>query len=382
MIVNILESNLPEFEKKLGTIKNKCEKHGFEFHYEIVGEEFVHKFNEEAGLSFFVKYIKVDVDGKVLFNNWNVVAKIDHLPVRNIIYTFGDFIPEDKWYHAKSFCEHCHTLRNRNTTYLLRHKNGAIKQVGSSCLKEFTGGLDASVLAQVFSYLEDDDETFKDSAVLGRHSNDIYVPLWKVICASSKAIKDYGFVPSGNEKPTKERLYHYLNNDFAKEEVSYCERIISWGKNNSADSDYMQNVKSICSSEYVSPKYYGIVASIPYVYEKEMERTKRKEAEAIKNNASGWKYKPNDKFQILVTATLVSSWYNDYNQMVNLWKFVDEDMCQYIWKTSSCVYVDNNYETPLKSDMKIVIQGTVKENTTYNGIKQTKVVRCKVFSNK
>lgn len=44
-------------------------------------------------------------------------------------------------------CDHCGTHRRRTTTYLVRGADGALKQVGKSCLREFLGTDTATLLA-------------------------------------------------------------------------------------------------------------------------------------------------------------------------------------------------------------------------------------------
>jgi hypothetical protein len=46
------------------------------------------------------------------------------------------------WRSAKPRCEHCGVHRRRRVTYLLRHRSGDLVQVGSGCVRAFTGAED------------------------------------------------------------------------------------------------------------------------------------------------------------------------------------------------------------------------------------------------
>lgn len=57
-------------------------------------------------------------------------------------------------------CQHCKTARHRNQTYLIRHDNGGIKQVGRNCLIELAHGESLAQIefqALIFERLADED---------------------------------------------------------------------------------------------------------------------------------------------------------------------------------------------------------------------------------
>lgn len=82
-----------------------------------------------------------------------------------------------------------------------------------------------------------------------------------------------------------------------------------------------------------------------------------------------------DKLTVDVIYKHTASWENGYggywNQGVtNLHTFEDLEGNVYIWKTGN--YIEADYGT------KFTLQGTVKEHSEYNGIKQTVMTRCKI----
>ena len=83
---------------------------------------------------------------------WNVLAAIEHNycdgQYFNVIHSRQD-APEP-WYSIAPNCAHCNSDRPRKKTFMLQDDTGQVKQVGSTCLKDFT----RAPLA-MFGYAED-----------------------------------------------------------------------------------------------------------------------------------------------------------------------------------------------------------------------------------
>jgi hypothetical protein len=80
---------------------------------------------------------------------WEVVGRLDHRdggPGR--IGFAGRGLDRAAWSGARPWCEHCRLLRRRTVTYLVRRKGGEIRQIGSSCLRDYTGHDLARVVRQ------------------------------------------------------------------------------------------------------------------------------------------------------------------------------------------------------------------------------------------
>jgi hypothetical protein len=75
-------------------------------------------------------------------SSWTLIATLRHRPGRPTIVKLAEpneRINTEAWSRSEGWCEHCRTRRARRTTYLLRHADGRLAQVGSGCLAEFTG---------------------------------------------------------------------------------------------------------------------------------------------------------------------------------------------------------------------------------------------------
>ena len=100
---------------------------------------------------------KVYVDGIYVIKGWQFVGTIEFTELGNIIRladsSFEGKIPV-KYLHTPKICEHCGKIRNRKDTYLIYNvDSGEFKQVGSTCLLDYTKGLDADECASIMACL-------------------------------------------------------------------------------------------------------------------------------------------------------------------------------------------------------------------------------------
>ena len=143
MKYSIYEGNMERLEKKLKRIENKCKKYGnADFKFEVIGEKY-QTIKDDNGNEETIKRIIVDVDGIAKVNDWIFVGTIQHKDNGNIIRQFKtDIEVPEKYRHTDSICEHCHCNRVRKDTYLIyNEQTHEFKQVGKSCLNDFTNGL-------------------------------------------------------------------------------------------------------------------------------------------------------------------------------------------------------------------------------------------------
>src|SRR6185437_12405361 len=100
-----------------------------------------------------VNVVLVDVTGpEPVLEGWRFVAAIDHDPDGNVVRQVpGDSNPVQvsDWVAAAPDCEHCKLARSRRETYLLVHETGTLIQVGSTCIRDFLGGVTADAMAKL-----------------------------------------------------------------------------------------------------------------------------------------------------------------------------------------------------------------------------------------
>lgn len=394
MTYSIHESLIDKLEQKLTTIRNKCEKYGCEFHYERVGEEYK-EVEDEGGVKILNKYIIVEADGKAIVNNWRFVATIEHTDSGNVIrqYDFDVDVPS-KYRTAKPVCEHCNTLRNRNDTYLVYNDTiKEFKQVGKSCLKDFTNGLDAEQVARFMSY-EDLLEEYQRPETLGKHRRRYY-PLKDVLMYGIECIKHFGYRKADQFDVDSTGLHTYelyrfvefgfssqfKSDDYMQNEIdeynfkaitdensAKADEMIEWVLNSSDTSNYIQNLKVLVNNKYITRRDVNFVVSLVPSYYKYVSHVRKVAADKEQSSKSEYVGKIKDKLSIEVKEdSLVTSWDTMYGTQF-MYKFVDSNDNIFIWITSVL----------LDSRKVVKVNGTVKDHSEYNGAKQTVLTRCKV----
>lgn len=400
MQYSIFEGNLERLEQKLVRIQNKCKKYGADFHYEVVGEEF--KEVKVDNKPQILRYVIVDVEGFAKVNGWEFIATIDHRDggELNVIRQIVDIPVPERYWTSECYCEHCQTMRRRKDTFLVHNiETGEFKQVGRSCLRDFTGGYDADLAASYIAMYE----TLIESEEVGYGSGftvNPYFPLETVLHMSKAIIAKTGFISTttANEQggpSSKSRLCELASvvlhgaaidkyNKWLQEEGvlrfyetfnddQYFEDMVKYYKENTDDSSYMMNMKAIFSSDYCKEKDFGYIVSAVACYDRELERREKKaiaEAKRVaESQLSQYVGEIKQKITFKVKSSVcVSSYEDNYGGYSYLYKFIDEDGNCYMWSTSNCLDSEKKLDT---------VTGTVKDHKEYKGLKQTWITRCK-----
>lgn len=292
----IYEGNMDRLQKKLKRIENKCKKYGnTEFRFEIKGEQY--KKCKIDGECFNNKYYIVDVEGIAKVNDWVFVATIQHKDNGNIIRQFKtDIEIPEKYRCTDSVCEHCNTRRIRKDTYLIYNEvTQEFKQVGKSCLQDFTNGLSAENVAKYISWF---DEVIDGEQVDSLNSKKYYA-VEDIILNAIETIKHYGFISKAmamesNDrfiKTTTERVIEFMfpsrcmnYKDILKEmeKISYkaeteenkveLNKMLEWLKKADDNSQYIYNLKTTVADGCCEDRDFGLLVSLPSAYFKAFER--------------------------------------------------------------------------------------------------------------
>lgn len=389
----ILEANMGRLEKKLTTIQNKCKKFGCFFSYNKVGEEF-RTLKNEKGIEYQAKFILIEAEGKAVINDWVFVASVEHTEKGNIVNSTGCGIEvPERYYTSDSVCEHCNSNRARKDTYIVMNQvTGEFKQVGKSCLKDFTQGMDAAMVSKYYSFF---DELIKGEAPDGCGYIEPYYDCKEILSYAYECIKHFGYVKNGGfEKSTLDRAFDYwcVNHGFTKwipedvvmeykkqmkninfnpesdSTIKAVENAIAWVAEQEASNNYMHNLKVVCGSEYVSAKNAGIAVSLFPTWNKDLEYQKKQEAKRNADAASEHVGEIGQRITFkIASATCLTSWETEWGTTA-LYKIVDYSGNVFTWKTS--VFPD--------FDKAETITGTIKAHNEFRDCKQTELTRCKV----
>src|SRR2546423_1829001 len=135
----IPSQNMYDLRERLGTLNKRAKRlHCSPITLEELGTE---RETDEKGI---VKiFYRVRVTGETpIVNGWCFIATIQHMLNGNIIRSVPNTVQEGEliaYREVEANCDHCKQYRRRNDTYLLKSNTGEIKQVGKTCLKDFTG---------------------------------------------------------------------------------------------------------------------------------------------------------------------------------------------------------------------------------------------------
>ena len=390
---------MPALRKKIQTIQNKCKKFGCDFHYEEVGEEFrevptgeVNPVTNEP-VKVMCKFILIHAEGTAVVNDWEFVASVEHTEAGNIYSKALTDVEIPVRYRTSDSCtcEHCNTKRIRKNTCIIRNtKTGEFKQVGKSCLKDFTFGMSASTAAWCASLKQ----IFEEAEVhepSGFHWYEKHYEPKEILQYAAETIRHFGY----SKEKTKEltiRIFDYLhgntkfwNKDMVAETANLISSVgfnadspeavqkasdaIGWIKVQNPTTDYLHNLKTVCALSYVNSGKFGLLISLFPAWDRDLEYQAKKKAEAEAGKASEHVGKIGERITVAVQSVkCITSWESEYGYTY-VWKITGTDGNIYTWKTQKTM----NEDLPPKT-----VKGTVKEHKVYREVKQTELTRCKI----
>lgn len=392
MKFSIFEDNMPRLIKKMAVIEKKCTKHGCEFHFEELGEEF-HEVKLEDGTIATLRFITVEAEGTAKANDWEFIATVQHMTPVNLISCYRtEYSVPERYYYSKPICEHCNTTRSRKDTYLVRNTiTGEWKQVGKSCLKEFTRGLSAEAVAEYISWFE---ELVKGESNYFNPSRK-YTNTLDAVMVAVEAVNKFGYKKTRDDEggyncdstaSTVSKVLYRINPGYdtlmdqgftweTQENESKAKAILAWVRSLTPEvGSYLSNLKAACGDDYCESRNFGLIASSVAAYNREMEKQQREASRKQTEAKSGWVGSVGQRIELKdVSLKLITSWYTDFGPTY-MYKMTDANGNIFTWKTGK--WLGNDSCVP--EGAKITIKGTIKEHSDYHGTKQTELTRCKV----
>jgi hypothetical protein len=150
-VYEVPECNLPSLEDRIDKLNRKAKKLGCDpITLEQVG------YFEKEGEHGPVRIYKIKVHGpEPVIAGWKLIAKLEPAGGGNVVKRIdrGDDL-DPQWRAARIWCDHCNLERDRLSSWVVRHVETVIeKQVGTSCLKDFTGHGDPSRFVSMAEWL-------------------------------------------------------------------------------------------------------------------------------------------------------------------------------------------------------------------------------------
>lgn len=382
--------------EKLEKIIKKYQKKGADIIFEV-GNEVIEQGTLYIEDSFShtqskkvidVKCTEVFVEGHYIINGWQFVGTIEFTTLGNIIRladsSFEGKVPL-KYLHTESICEHCGKIRNRKDTYLIYNaETGEFKQVGSSCLLDFTCGLDANTCADIMSALDQvielNNKEFNEDYFISY--NDCSMDRDAVLKVAYAYVKQYGYQKMNNGKGTASDILKLLNNPKgdeemfkrykslvmpSSEELAAIDEIARFNVEhmNILNNDYIRNASLTWLKSSLEFRDFSLVASFINSHFKELARKEELE-NSVANVFVG---NIGDKIIIKVASVRVlytkdNSRYSYYAEPSFVLEIIDTEGHTFKWTTN-------------KNDVKVgdTIIATIKDHQTFNMVNQTVITR-------
>lgn len=390
--------NMESFEKKIARIRRKAERAKVDFSYKRL--EPIQKETDLPGVT--VECVPVMVECKIHYENWIVIAVLDHHEVGNVIHLVeGEWKPSaelalpSRFRTAKSFCEHCNTMRSRNKTVVIYNtQTKQFKQVGTTCLREYTGGIDAEAIAAFEEAIKSPEEFLGVSG-----SSKFFIETKDYLSAVVATMSLYGFMSkkkaaeineevrynnnvkrveatctkavhlmTNNEKPN-EMSNKWHNIYKSKDTEAFVEDALEWIKSYNEPNDFMENLRVICSGSHIKVSDVGFAACLMDLYKRHLEYEKKSKQKAQENEMYRYYGEVGEKVTLNGKLACVTSYSTQFGVMF-IYKMIYNSAI-FVWKTSKYLGIDDSGE-------EVSLVGTIKEHSEFRGVKQNMLVRCKV----
>lgn len=294
-------------------------------------------------------------------------------------------------------CDHCNAARDRNETYLLRHEDGAFKQVGSTCLRDFLG---VQVNLSLIGY-----NPYSDCDSTNRYAPEFFTTLG-ALEDTLALVRAYGWVSAGaayndpSKTSTKDRLIEAYKDhrttvagrrtagqeyrdaivaNHREDDAATAEAVLAWVRSDAVgNSDYAQNLRAAVGTEPRTPvetfrfEHLGIVISAVTGYQRWVEKNAAKETERTQFAASEFVGAEKERLRNLRLTVRSSRWVD--SQFGSSLLVLLHDEAGNAFKT----FASNPSRALETAGAVVVLDGTVKKHETYNGLKSTVLTRCSV----
>lgn len=387
----ILNEMAEEISSKIKRIAKKCEKNNVQFTFDVSNP--YTKLVTVNKKNFEVKLVDLELDVTFKFNGWKSLGLVQRKD--GIIQCYFDNADLIKQYKDTDFhCDHCNKKVHRNSVVILENESGERKVVGTSCVKEFTSGLDGNLIAEVNDYMRilemrnseldslmsgegDDSESF-----FGRRGIQTY-DVVDAVSVAKKIIDRCGFEPSDSMNATWKLIMLEID-DYDRDEVeNEAIDAVEWIKSLSEDevlkSNYLFNLKQIIDAGYCTARHFGFLASLIPSYRK----SEYKRLRDNNNKESNYVGTVGDKLSVKVTY-LDTYTYDTYFGSSHIHLFMDENGNIFKWSTGTGLRFTvndshSNYSQWYGLDRGATVQlsGKIKEHSEYRNQKQTVLTRCK-----
>lgn len=396
----IIEVNLEHLKGRIEKLNKRARKLGCpEIQVSVTGEEFIKvAFAGQPG-NETVKMLNVTVTGQApVIAGWKFVATLQHEETGTILRVVrGEEVPERYREADASICEHCNTVRRRKDTYIVKNvETGEYKQVGRTCLKDFTGHTNPEAIARWFDDVLDELDKLGEAGPGGFGEAPKYLELRTYLAHTAACIRLNGWLSRSkareeergwptadaaayymvgykhNCRITREELEEVRKHQPTEEDFDMADKAIEWAKGTFPHkqnlSDYEHNLNVVIHMDYLGYREQGIAASCVAVYQRELRRNEERQAQERVGTNSSHVGEVGKRMNIKVTV-LDRRICESHFGTTSLHRMIDESGNILKWFASNCeLEIGRTYQ----------MKATVKKHDEFRGVKETLVTRCAV----
>ena len=333
------------------------------------------------------RQVSITVTGQLpQLSGWKFSAKIEHEKGGNIVKSIDGKALPTEYLTAGSYCDQCHTKRDRSATFVVRHKgSGEVKRIGSSCLKDFTGHGNAESMASLaewqsnFVSLVEAEEGYPDDDEGGGGGRFAYIDLPEFLAAVAMCIRSGGWVPaSGGDDggmSTKDAAMSVISPGWkgpfpTEEDREKAGAAVAWAEaipiESTIGNTFLNNCRVMAVGGAFRYRNAGIAAAIMRAYQRELDAKKAAEI----TGESTWQGKEGERSTfngLFVDKVIASEGQYGYTY---IHKMRDPAGNVFSWFCSS-------YSAKLEEGKTYNVTASVKKHDDYKGVKQTVITRAK-----
>ena len=372
---DIPETRLTWFQDQIAKLNKRALKLTNQRVYcTIIGYHFKSE-NDQIKRKFYQVFV---AHPEVKLAGWEFIARVDHSQeMGNVVRVVPNKELPKKYWTSEPICEHCNIRRFRRDTFVMHCiDTSEYKQVGSSCLIDFTGHTDAvklAKLAEILAIIGDCARGKGYHATQGLYDYR-YVDTENYVALAADSVLRLGWtsrsVARQHERySTADLALKDMNNNIQPSvgATQLATQALEWAitLNDKVDAnDWEHNASVIAQSAMLEYRHLNIAASVVGVYWTKFVKT----LDAT-DKVSNYVGNVGLKKILLVVLERVSPSTNSNRHV-----FKDVHGNELIWFATY-----ENWEQGYK-DKEILIKATVKLHQNYNGKKQTIINRVKIMS--
>lgn len=374
----IARDNVAELEKRLASLNKKASKLGCAPITLTLTNETVllsYRINESTRSHEFEHVYAVLNGSAPELPGFDLIAVIDHTQAGSLLYRVPQkFLSGGKivsgvtsldlasYRDATPVCDHCNKIRSRNQTFLVHsHAADDVRQIGRTCLKDYTGGNDPEAIAKVLEYVNE----WMRNARSSRGTTPV-TKTKEILAYICNAIRTQGYMKGVTKAVAWGNMDDSLV-DPSKADEDKAQAIIDWATAMTPSGEFMEDIKKVCVSELADRRTMGLLTYSPLAYDKERAIAAAPKGEV--DFIGAIKERITRQFKVMKIISVNSIYSDDGTKP--LYVLEDEYGNPAKWFASSW--------SDLEVDEEYTITATVKSHDDHPKFgKSTALTRCKV----